>query len=264
MSKIRIIRVIAILILTAGVIFSKSAEVIQHVSKRPGNFSKGVWIKKYPKNYACFKFETPDGFTIICDPFEMDETVSADIVTESHIDADHTNTSKITGFYNLFRNPGVYEENGIKVTGIGGWHDKAGPANETNTIFVFEINGIKIAHFASLGQAPSKEMWAKLDAFNCIDILLIQVFSDAHVYIKLMVGESCEIIDRLNPKIVIPEHGTPGISKSIAEHYHTQAKHINYNGFVVTQEMLKNINGHRIFDMDNGIIVMDDGTIITN
>jgi L-ascorbate metabolism protein UlaG (beta-lactamase superfamily) len=242
----------AFFILTSIGTYSHS-ETKYSLSNNPDNFTEGVWIKKYPYNDACFKFETPDGIKIVCDPNDMDETVSADIVTESHIDGDHTDTSKISGFYNLYRNPGEYMQKGIKITGIRGWHDKAGPFNETNTIFVFDINGIKIAHFASQGQFPDKEMRAELDALNGIDILLIQAYyPDSYVYVKMTLDECCKVIDMLNPKIVIPEHGTPGIGKFIAERYHTQAEHIGHEGIVITKDILKNIKTHRILDMDNG------------
>lgn len=252
MSKIKIIRILLILILVSGSIFeSSSGEKKQLISKRPENFTEGVWIKKYPSNFACFKFETPDGIKIICDPFNMDETVSADIVIESHQHGDHTDTSKITGNYKLFQSPGEFEEKGIRITGIGGSHEK-GDADVTNTIFVFDINGIKIAHFASQGDIPNKKMWAKLEAFKGIDILLVQAFKNPETKEIKMILEDCYVVfDRLNPKIIIPEHGRAEISKDIAKHYNTSVEYINYDGFVITKEILKNIKGHRILDMDN-------------
>jgi hypothetical protein len=222
----------------------------QHVSKRPENFTTGVWIKKYPKHYACFKFETPDGIKIVCDPFNMDEKVPADIVTESHQHWDHVDISKIKGLYKLYTGPGEFLEKGIWVTGIGGRHDK-GDTDVTNTVFVFNINGIKIAHFASQGQVPGKEMWAKLKECNGIDVMLVQAYRTPNWGdIKMTVDECYGVIDRLNPKIVIPEHGTKGISKDLANHYHTQVEYINYDGFVVTKDILKSIKGHKILDMD--------------
>ena len=253
MSKSKIIMVLVVLILAVGVIFLKPVKKIQHVSKRPENFTNGVWIKKYPGGYACFKFETPDGIKIVCDPYNMDETVSADIVTESHQDVDHKDTSMLTGQFTLLKEPGEYVVKGIHITGIPGKHNKP-DTGMTNTVFVFEINGIKIAHFASQGKVPSEEMWVLLKAFNGIDILLIQTFKSPHWEwddIKMTPKECYTVIDRLNPKIVIPEHGTKEISKDFANHYHTQVEYINYDGFVVTKDILKNIRRHKILEMDN-------------
>ncbi len=262
MSKTKILILsLVVLIPTVGAIFlikrnisieSKPVEKERHVSKRPENFTEGVWIKKYPLKYACFKFETPDGIKIVCDPFNMDETVSADIVTESHQDGDHVDDSKITGVFKLYKSPGESVEKGIWITGIGGRHNK-GDTEVTNTVFVFDIHGMKIAHFASQGQAPGKDMWAKLEEFNGIDVLLVQAFKNPDwKNIKMTIDECCGVIDRLNPKIVIPEHGTAGISEDFANHYHTRVEHINYDGFVLTKDILKSTKGHRFLDMDNG------------
>lgn len=253
MNNTKPIILLVVLILAVGLIFLKPVKKIQHVTKRPEKFIKGVWIKKYPGGYACFKLETPDGIKIICDPYNMDETVTADIVTESHQDADHNDTSRITGEFTLLKEPGEYIVKGIHITGIPGKHNKP-DTGITNIIFVFEINGIKIAHFASQGKRPSEDIWAKLKAFNGIDILMIQAFKSPHWEwdeIKMTPKECYTVIDRLKPGIVIPEHGTKGISKDFAKHYHTQVEYIDYDGFVVTGDILKNIRGHKILEMDN-------------
>jgi hypothetical protein len=250
-KKPLILTVLALCALSVGCVSPKPDERVRLVSKSPQNFTEGVWIKKYPFDYACFKFETPDGIKIVCDPFEMDDTVPADIVIESHQDGDHNDAKKITGLYKLIQSPGEYEEKGIRITGIGGRHNK-GDTAVTNTVFVLDVNGIKIAHFASQGQVPSEEMWAKLEALNGIDVMLVQAFrKPEYGYVKMTVDECCSVIDRLGPKIVIPEHGTDGISEDFANHYHSQVERVNYDGFVVTKEILKSIEGHLIIDMDN-------------
>lgn len=254
MRGARVIAMIAVLVLSVGCVSTRPAATKQDTPGTPPDFTEGVWIKKYPGNYACFKFETPEGITIVCDPFGMDEKVSADIVTESHQDYDHVDTSMITGLYKLYRGPGEFPgefvEKGVFVAGIGGKHNKT-DTEVTNTVFVFDINGIRIAHFASLGQAPSEEMWEKLNELGGIVVLLIQACTDpAWKSIKMTLEECCSVVDRLNPRIVIPEHGNMGISEDIARHYHTQVQHEGRGGFVVTKGLLRSINGHRILDMD--------------
>jgi L-ascorbate metabolism protein UlaG (beta-lactamase superfamily) len=254
MRGAQVTAMVAVLVLSVGCVSAKPEAKKQDAPGKPPDFTEGVWIKKYPGNYACFKFETPDGITIVCDPFGMDEKVSADIVTESHQDYDHVDTSMITGLYKLYQGPGEFSGEfageGIFVAGIGGKHNKT-DAEVTNTVFVFAINGIRIAHFASLGQAPSEEMWAKLNELGGIDVLLIQAYTNpVWKSVKMTLEECCSVVDRLDPRIVIPEHGNMGISEDIARHFHTQVQHEGYGGFVVTKGLLRSISGHRILDMD--------------
>jgi len=217
---------------------------------KPDNFTEGLWIKKYPGDNACFKFETVNGIKIVCDPYIMNETVSPDIVTESHQDADHVDTSKLTGNFRLFKQPGIFRVKRIRITGIPGQHNKRDRA-VTNTIFVFEINGIKIAHFASQGQIPNDKMWKMLEEFKGIDILMIQGTTNSlFMNIKMTDGECLNVIDRLNPKIVIPEHGSSRICENFARYYGTKVDYIDIDGLIITGDNLKSIKGRRIINMD--------------
>jgi len=215
--------------------------------QRPVGFTEGIWIRKYPGGYASFKFELPDGFTFVCDPYQMDEIISPDFVTSSHMHSDHADYSKLTGRFETFMRKGDFEYKGFPVSGIAGSHNK-GDREVSNIIFVMDINGIRIAHFAAQGQMPDDRMFSRLKG---TDVLLIQVFNEPdYSDIKLTVSECCEIIDRLDPRIVIPEHGSSKIGEEIAEHYHTTVEYVDRGGFVITEKLLKNIKGHKIVDMD--------------
>ena len=123
----------------------------------------GIRIKKYPGNYTCFRIITSDGKTLILDPYNMDETVNTDIVTQSHQHYDHNDNSRIIGDYHLITKAGKYEIEGVSISGINGSHNNTDPSGKnTNIIYLFEIDGIRIAHFASQGklvllQNPYKE-----------------------------------------------------------------------------------------------------------
>lgn len=213
---------------------------------KPKDFTQGVWIKKYPGNYACFKFETPQGVKIITDPYQMSETLHPDIVTESHQHSDHTDVSDLTGSYKLITEAGVYNVKGIKINGYPGKHN-TGDTDVTNNIFVFEIGGIKIAHFASQGELPDKET---LDRIGKVDILLIQVFDPGMA--KLILKDCVQIMDGLKPKIVIPEHGMAGASDAIAEYFQIPAEYASTGEIYLTRLDLDAIQGIRIIDLDTG------------
>ncbi len=214
----------------------------------PAGFTEGVWIRKNPGNFACFKLETPGGLRVMTDPFAMDETISVDMVTESHQDADHIDTSRLTGAFTVLREPVECQVKGIRITGIPGKHNK-GDAGVTNTIFVFEIDGIRIAHFASQGAPLGEEALLKLGR---VDVLMIQGFeSESWREMKLTVEDCRRIIDRLHPHIVIPEHGTPRFGEILARWLGTHVEYAPAEGIVVTRRDLERSELLRIVDMDS-------------
>lgn len=211
------------------------------------NFTDGVWIKKYPENYACFKFETPEGIKIIADPYMMNEIVKPDIVTESHQHDDHTDVSKLQGAYRLIKETGSYNEKEISIIGYSGKHNK-GDMAETNIMYVYEINGIRIANFASQGELPSDEVLKKM---GTVDILLIQAsIKSEYSNSKLDLEETKVIIKSLNPKIVIPEHGSENMGKALATYLGLKVEFIKSGEVVVNRSELNASKSLRILDLD--------------
>ncbi len=216
-------------------------------AKKPENFTEGVWIKKYPENYACFKFETPEGIKIVADPYMMNETVQPDIVTESHQHSDHVDASKLQGTYKLIKETGSFSEKGIKITGYQGKHNK-GEMSESNIIFVYEVNGLKIAHFASQGELPSDET---LGQIKNADVLLIQAsIKPEYANSKMNLEETKYIIDKLNPKIVIPEHGSENLGKALAAYLGLKVEFIENGEVTVTKSGLDAAKSLRVLDLD--------------
>lgn len=227
---------------------SESASADKPESSSPDNdFSQGVKIKKYPENYASFKFMTPEGLTVIADPYMMNETVSPAIVTESHQHDDHKDVSKLEGNYTLIKETGSHNENGIQVTGYSGHHNKE-DATETNIIFVYEINGIRIAHFASQGDLPSDET---LTQIGDVDVLLIQTSIEPNYnHTKLSVDETKIIIDKLKPEIVIPEHGAENAGSAIASSLNLDVEFVESGEIIVTRSELDASKTLRVLDLD--------------
>lgn len=175
---------------------------------------QNIRIKKYPNLYTAFKIEVQGGATIITDPFLMDETVHADIVTESHQHGDHTDVSSILGPYQLFKEPGIFDVAGVKITGVGGVHNKPASMNQNNpnVIFVFDLGSIRVAEFGSQGDLPTPPMFAQIGK---VDVLIIQVYKDS-VY-KLDMIDAQKIVEQLSPRVIIPAHGDPSINEELAK-----------------------------------------------
>ena len=211
-----------------------------------GDFTEGVWIRKYMENYACFKFESPKGFQIVCDPFGIYEILQPDVVVESHQHADHTDITMLEPGYDLIAKPGEYQYEEAEIKGYAGKHNK-GDEEDTNHIFVVKMNDIAIAHFASQGELPSDEV---LDEIGPVDVLLIQIFMNPK-YNKLSIEDADAIIQRLKPKIVIPEHGDENMGSLLAEHLEVTQELIPTGDMIITREILDLSDKIRVVNLDN-------------
>ena len=117
--------------------------------------------------------------SLVCDPYDVKmvglkySAVEADIVTISHDHADHNQASQVSGVKKIISGPGEYEVMGISILGFPSFHDnKAGESRGKNTIYVFEVDGLRICHLGDLGHKLSQEL---VEDLGHIDILFIPV-----------------------------------------------------------------------------------------
>ncbi len=219
-----------------------------NISQVPSNetaFKEGVRIIKYPGDNACFTFETADGFQILSDPYMLTDTLAPDVVVESHQHGDHADTSQVEGDYALITEPGEYLFDKAVIKGYEGIHNK-GDKEGTNYIFVTKIGGITIAHFASQADIPSEEV---LEQIGMVDILLVQVFVKPD-YNKLLPSDLPAIVDRLHPKIIIPEHGQSDASEVIARKLDIVSEAAPSGELILTREMLDDMKESKVINLD--------------
>ena len=121
------------------------------------------------------------------------------------------------GQFPFYQDPGIYEVGDFKVTGIKGKHcDPYGKEfGQKNTIFVFDISGIRIVHWGDNGPLTDSMLTQLTD----IDVLMLPIDDTYHI---LSAVETQEILQQLNPKLVIPMHykieeleTTPGRPKNL-------------------------------------------------
>lgn len=126
---------------------------------------------------------------------------SADIVTASHKHEDHYGINTIKGNPVIIDKEGVYEEKGFKIEMLKSFHDdKKGSLRGENLIGkITTPSNISIIHFGDQGVMPGENIFAKL---KNIDIVLIPIGGTFTIDYK----EAFEIIQLMEPKIVIPMH----------------------------------------------------------
>ncbi|MFC2082154.1 MBL fold metallo-hydrolase [Bacteroidota bacterium] len=175
--------------------------------------SAQVTIKWY--GHSCFMMTTSEGTRIVTDPVNKwykYQPHRAEVVTVSHNHSDHNavqivwNNPKI--LYGKTRNESDQEQKFIKIDetfrdvhiySVNSHHFKPDHSPCLNAIFVFEFDGLRIAHLGDLGRVLTPE---QLEEIGKIDVLMIPVGG----YYTVEINEADEIIAQLNPKIVFPMH----------------------------------------------------------
>lgn len=159
----------------------------------------------YYLGHSSFKLKGKNA-TLITDPFSEKMTgikfpkTEADIVTISHNHEDHNQSEGIDGNPYIIYNPGEYEIKNVSVFGIGAFHDdKQGAERGKNTIFVIEMDKMRICHLGDLGHKLDDKILEEVDG---VDILMIPVGGSA----TINPAEAMQVITQIEPKIVLPMH----------------------------------------------------------
>jgi len=155
--------------------------------------------------HATFIITSDTGIKIITDPYETggefsygEIEESADIVLVSHDHFDHSNVAVVGGNPEVVR--GTKKIKGIEFKGIATYHDDAGGRlRGKNTIFCFEVDGIKVCHLGDLGHQLSAQQVVELGK---VDILLIPVGG----FYTIDAKAASQVCDKLTPKVIIPMH----------------------------------------------------------
>lgn len=156
--------------------------------------------------HSAFLLEQDGGIKIVTDPPASSvgypaSSVEADVVTISHNHYDHNNIGMVKGDPETVKGEGEKSLKDIKFEGILSYHDELkGKKRGVNTIFTWEIAGVRFAHLGDFGQQEiDSEQLAKL---KDVDVLLIPVGGT----FTIDGDQAREIVNQVNPSIAIPMH----------------------------------------------------------
>jgi len=128
--------------------------------------------------------------------------VSADLLLVTHEHGDHNGVEAIGGDPVVLRSTAGTHESPIgDVVGIAAEHDdEAGTRRGPNTIFVFELDGVRVAHFGDFGQRALRDEQA--EAIGDVDLVFLPVGGSATIGAEQAAG----VVERLQPRWIVPMH----------------------------------------------------------
>jgi L-ascorbate metabolism protein UlaG (beta-lactamase superfamily) len=170
--------------------------------------------------HSCFRLTERNYATVVTDPFDT-KTVGhdtlklrSDIVTVSHDAPGHNNTDAVKGTSHVIDGAGEFEIGGVFITGVqtdggSGKKKKDKEKGAQNTVYVFDYDGITVAHLGDLKEVPTQ---AEIEALGTINVALVPVGGGS----ALNAAKAAEIISVIEPNIVIPMHySTPAAKVSL-------------------------------------------------
>lgn len=150
---------------------------------------------------SCFRFTERKFTTVVTDPYNGHLglpalKLKADVVTVSHNARGHNFVDGVSGVAHHLSGPGEYEIGGVFITGIRTTSDAK---TNQNVIYVFDYDGLTIAHLGDMQSVPSQ---TQIEALEQVNVLLVPVGGGN----SLNASQASELVSMLEPNIVIPMH----------------------------------------------------------
>ncbi len=159
--------------------------------------------------HSCFRLAERSMASVVTDPYEAKATgyeplkLKADVVTVCYDTPEYNNLDAVKGGPHSITGPGEFEIGGVFITGIQTNGIKRTENELRNTLYVFDYNGLTVAHLGVLNRVPSQ---AEIEALGPVHVALVPVGNGT----SLNAAKAAEVISLLEPKIVIPmQYATP-------------------------------------------------------
>lgn len=154
---------------------------------------------------SCFLLTDENGVRVLTDPCAPEtgydvKNVYCDAVTVSHDHLDHNYIKAAAGEPVIITEPGEYEVGGVKIIGFPAFHDECeGAKRGPNTMFLFEMEGMRILHAGDIGHQLTREQILEI---GIVDVLLVPIGGK---YTIDYLGART-FANALRPSVVIPMH----------------------------------------------------------
>jgi L-ascorbate metabolism protein UlaG (beta-lactamase superfamily) len=155
---------------------------------------------------SCFRLSERGMASVITDPYDHKVAglealkLRGEIVTVSHDAPGHNYVSAVKGHNRVITGPGEFEIGGVFITGVQTNHiSKGSPKERRNTLYVFDYDGITVAHLGDIQKVPSQ---TDIENLGGVNVVLVPVGGGG----SLNAAKAAEIVSLLEPGIVIPMH----------------------------------------------------------
>ena len=153
---------------------------------------------------SCFRLTERGMATVVTDPFD-DSIVGyeplklkADIITVSHDAPGHNYLAGVKGNTHTLTGAGEFEIGGVFITAIQ-TSGKKQDGNGRNTLYVFDYDGVTVAH---LGDLKRELTQSDVESLGTVNVALVPVGGGG----GLTPAKAAEVISLIEPGIVIPMH----------------------------------------------------------
>ncbi len=167
--------------------------------------------------HSGFLLTSSQGTRILIDPpsagtgYVIAPIAGVDAVLVSHEHSDHSNVGLATGSPLILRgltsngwNTIDQQVKDVRIYSVSPaspvYHDnQQGAQRGRNTIFILEVDGLRLAHFGDLGHVLTPEI---IQAMGAVDAVLIPVGG----YYTIDAIGATQVVGQLNPLVIIPMH----------------------------------------------------------
>ena len=157
--------------------------------------------------HSCFRLTERNLATVVTDPYDNKSIgyfplkLKAEIVTISHDAPGHNSSDSVKGTSHIISGPGEFEIGGVFITGV---QTDSGAGKKTkdqtrNTLYVFDYDGLTVAHLGDLKQIPPQ---SEIEALGTVNVALVPVGGGG----GLNAAKAAEVISLIEPNIVVPMH----------------------------------------------------------
>jgi L-ascorbate metabolism protein UlaG (beta-lactamase superfamily) len=155
--------------------------------------------------HSCFRLTERNFVTVVTDPYDSKIIgydplkLKAEIVTISHDAPGHNNSDAVKGTSHVLTGPGEFEIGGVFITAVQTDSAKKSKDKVRNTVYVFDYDGITVAHLGDLQSIPTQN---EIELLGSVNVALVPVGGGG----SLNAAKAAEVVSMLEPNLVIPMH----------------------------------------------------------
>jgi L-ascorbate metabolism protein UlaG (beta-lactamase superfamily) len=155
--------------------------------------------------HSCFRLTERNFVNVVTDPYDNKVVgydplkLKAEIVTISHDAPGHNNSDAVKGTTHVITGPGEFEIGGVFITAVQTESGKKSKDRVRNTVYVFDYDGITVAHLGDLQQIPTQ---SEIELLGTVNVALVPVGGGT----SLNAAKAAEVVSMLEPNLVVPMH----------------------------------------------------------